>query len=426
MTERKRIAVVGAGAAGISAAWLLSKQHEVTLFEREQRLGGHTHTIVLENGPDAGTPIDTGFIVCNDKTYPNFHRFLADLGVPWRWSDMSFGFWDQRSGLQYAGTDLNGLFAQRTNLLNPQFLGMLWEIRRFCQSALGDRESISDRLTLGEYLRQRNFGEFFIRSYVIPMGAAIWSTAAGRMLRFPARTFIDFFKNHGLLSLKDRPRWQTVVGGSHSYLKAFQQKFPGKIHSGLRIAGIERDEHKVRIRLDGDGEGALTFDEVVIATHADQVLPLLAKPTEEEERLFGAWRYEKNRVVLHWDQRVLPPREAAWASWNYVRESTARDAEALSMTYHMNRLQGLQTRRQYCVTLNRQNPIPDRFIIRDLQYTHPLFTRRSISSQPRIAALDGQNRTFYCGSYHGYGFHEDAVASAVRVAARHRIGWPVS
>jgi predicted NAD/FAD-binding protein len=420
VTEKPlRIAVVGSGVAGISAAWLLAKRHEVTLFEKADRIGGHTNTVLIDDGPDAGTAIDTGFIVCNDKTYPNFHKFLDDLKVPWRWADMSFGYWDMATNLQYAGTNMDGLFAQRSNLLNPAFLKMLLEIRRFCRIAVEDRQSgYLDMLTLGEYLRRRRFKRYFVDHYIVPMGAAIWSTAAPRMLQFPARTFVDFFRNHGLLSIKDRPRWQTVVGGSHSYLKAFRARFKGRIETAAWIDSIHREPGSVTIRL-RDGE-VHAFDRVVIAVHADQVLPLLADPTAEEKAIFGVWKYEPNRVTLHWDKRVLPPNRRAWASWNYVREpkTGGERRQALSMTYHMNRLQGLQTTRQYCVTLNREQPIPPRFILQEIDYTHPLYTNQSIATQEQLPTLSGKNDTFYCGSYHGYGFHEDAVKSAVAVAEK--------
>jgi predicted NAD/FAD-binding protein len=418
-----RIAVVGAGVAGISSAWLLSKSHQVTLFEKDSRIGGHTHTILVPDGPDAGTPVDTGFIVCNDKTYPNFHQFLRELQVPWRWSDMSFGFWDMTNGLMYAGTNLNGLFAQRSNLANPRFLRMLLEIRRFSVQALRDlRTGDADGLTLGAYLKAHGFSGFFTQSYVLPMGAAIWSTSAKQMLHFPARTFIDFFRNHGLLSIKDRPKWQTVVGGSHEYLKAFRRKFSGTIRSGVTIDSIHRGAEIVTLRM-SDGE-VHQFDRLVMAVHADQVLPLLADSTPEERAIFGAWTYEKNRVVLHTDARVLPPNRRAWASWNYVREPRRQgDEPALSMTYHMNNLQGLRTRQQYCVTLNRREPIPDKHVIREIDYTHPRFTRRAVATQRDLPRLNGRHLTYYAGSYHGYGFHEDAVKSAVEVARHFGISW---
>jgi len=411
-----RIAVIGSGISGIVAAHLLQRRHAVTLFEKKSYVGGHTNTVNVDDGPDAGTPVDTGFIVCNDKTYPTFHRFLKDLGVRWRWADMSFGFHDETTGLQYAGTTLSGLFAQPVNALNPRFLHMLWEIRRFSRLALRDLGNHRlDRISLGWYLRRHRFGAGFIDNFIVPMGAAIWSTRADRMLRFPAWTFIRFFKNHGLLELKDRPRWQTIVGGSQSYVRAFLARFAGTVRLNARLAAVIRSESGVTIRHD-DGQDE-HFDQVVIAAHADEVLRVLGDPTPDERRLFGAWRYERNRVVLHTDEAVMPPNRRAWASWNYTREARADRGAALSMTYDMNRLQGLKTRRRYLVTLNRKGPIHESRVLREFHYRHPLYTTASIATQPEIAALGGTNNTWFCGSYHGFGFHEDGAKSGAAVAA---------
>lgn len=413
-----KVAVIGAGVAGLVAAWEIAKKdHDVTIFERRQRLGGHTHTWVLERGIDAGAAIDTGFIVCNNKTYPNFHRFLAELGVRARWADMSFGFHDEDTGLQYAGTSLNGLFADRRNVVSPGFWVMLKDIRRFCRLALGDLESdpaALSRMTLGAWLRRQRINRRTVDDYLVPMGAAIWSTPAAKMLEFPALSYIRFFRNHGLLSLKDRPRWQTVKGGSHSYLVAFSQAFEGDIRLGARIETIKRGGDGVVIRHEGGAEER--FDRVVIAVHADQVLPLLEKPTLAERRLFGAWSYEDNHVVLHSDESVMPPNRRAWASWNYTREKGARGDAPLSMTYWMNNLQGLDTMEEYFVTLNRQGAIRDDCIVQEFRYFHPTYTRRSLSTQPFLPRLNGRRNTWYCGSYFSYGFHEDATKSAVLAA----------
>lgn len=422
--KRLRIAVVGAGISGIAAALLLSEKHDVTLFEKRDRLGGHTHTITLDSGPDAGLAVDTGFIVCNDKTYPTFHRFLKRLGVRWRWSDMSFGYHDEESGLHYAGTSLNGLFAQRRNFANPSFIGMLLEIRRFCAQAVSDLNNPRiESETLAQYLRRHRFNRYFINNYLIPMGAAIWSTRSGKMMQFPAATLIRFFHNHGLLSIKDRPRWQTVVGGSHSYLTAFRRQFPGKIRLGASISTILREPQRVTI---GFSDGAAEhFDHVVIGVHGNQVLGLLGDPSAEEQRLFGAWGYERNSVVLHTDVNVLPPSRRAWASWNYVREKGSGKDSRLSMTYYMNMLQGLKTPRHYCVTLNRNAPIREDRIIRELVYAHPLYTRESRGTQEPLRALSGRNRTSWCGAYFGYGFHEDGVKSGEAVAREFGLSLPM-
>ena len=417
MNERQRVAVVGAGVAGIVSAWLISQRHDVVLFERKNYLGGHTNTVTIDHGPDEGTRIDTGFIVCNDKTYPVFHRFLKSLAVPWRWSDMSFSYYNERTGFHYAGTDLNGLFAQRKNLFNPQFYAMLLEIVRFSRAGLRDLHSAHlDHITLGDYLDEKGFSRNFRQNYLIPMGAAIWSTPPGKMLRFPAKNFLRFFKNHGLLSMRDRPRWQTVVNGSKTYVEAFERQFSGQVRCQARIEKIARSGEGIElIHDDGSRE---PFDHVVMGVHADQVLPLLENPTEDERRLFSAWRYEKNSVVLHTDIQVLPPARRAWASWNYTRERSATKRNPLSMSYYMNRLQGLKTQRDYSVTLNRGQRIPDEHIVRELCYSHPLYTPESIATQKELPTLNGKERTYFCGSYFRFGFHEDAVRAGAD-AARH-------
>ncbi|MCC5877992.1 MAG: FAD-dependent oxidoreductase [Candidatus Sumerlaeia bacterium] len=416
-----RVAVVGAGVAGIVASWEISRKHEVTLFEKRSRLGGHTHTWLLDEGPDAGTAIDSGFIVCNNKTYPNFHRFLAELGVRVRWADMSFGFHDEGSGLQYAGSSLDALFADRMNLLNPRFLRMLMDIRRFCRQALKDleeRPAELARMTLAAYLKKHRINRATVEDYLVPMGAAIWSTPANKMLRFPALAYIRFFRNHGLLSLKDRPRWQTVAGGSHSYLMAFAEHFQGEIRLDSRIDTIKRNNNGITIRHhDGHEE---QFDRVVLAVHADQVLPLLEEPTKREDRLFSTWKYESNIVVLHSDESVMPPNRRAWASWNYTREQGADKSAPLSMTYWMDNLMGLKTRRNYFVTLNRQGDIDPAMIVREFVYAHPIYTRKSIATQKHLPALNGTRNTWYCGSYFFNGFHEDATRAALLAAGDFR------
>lgn len=416
-----RVAVVGAGVAGIVASWEISRNHDVTLFEKRTRLGGHTHTWLLDEGPDAGTPIDTGFIVCNNKTYPNFHRFLAELGIRVRWADMSFGFHDERTGLQYAGTSLNALFADRRNIVSPRFLQMLMDIRRFCRQALEDLEKRPNelaRMTLAAYLKKHRINRATVEDYLIPMGAAIWSTPANKMMQFPALSYIRFFRNHGLLSLKDRPRWQTVAGGSHSYLMAFAEHFNGTIRLESRIDTIRRSGDGVTIRhKDGTEEH---FDRVVLAVHADQVLALLEKPTERESKLFGAWSYETNAVVLHSDDSVMPPNRRAWASWNYTREQDADRSAPLSMTYWMDNLMGLNTRRHYFVTLNRQGEIDPKRVVQEFVYAHPVYTRKSLATQKHLPSVNGKLNTWFCGSYFYNGFHEDATRAALLAAGDFR------
>jgi predicted NAD/FAD-binding protein len=410
------VAVVGAGVAGIAAAHELAKAgHDVTLFEKNGYVGGHTNTIVLDEGPDAGASVDTGFIVLNERTYPNFHRFLAELGVAWRWSDMSFGYYDANSGLQYSGADLSGLFADRFNAVSPSFLSFVADVARFGGRAERDLESGAlSGLTLGAYLSEGRWSAAFRDHYLVPVGAAVWSTGLSGMLDFPAESFIRFFKNHDLLSLTSRVRWQTVVGGSHSYVKAFLARFPGTTVRGADVESVRRFDGGAEVRV--RGEAPRRFDRVVIAAHADEALALLADPSDDERRLLGAWTYNRNRTLLHCDESFLPPNARAWASWNYRRERGEDGADGVSVTYDMNRLQGLTTSRRYLVTLNpRVEPRPGT-VLREFDYRHPAYTFSAIRSQEGLRALNGTRATWYCGAYLGYGFHEDAVVSALAVA----------
>ncbi len=406
------IAVIGGGVAGLSAAFLLQEKFKVTLFEKNDYVGGHTNTIVIPSGPDAGTPVDTGFIVLNDRTYPTFHRFLQRLGVSARASDMSFGFYDEGTGLQYAGSDLNGLFAQRRNLFRPDFHRMLWDIRRFGKEGLEDLKRGATAPTLGKYLESKRFSKEMIDRYLLPMGSAIWSTPPGEIWEFPTETFLNFFKNHGLLDLSDRPQWQTVVGGSQSYVRAFLKAFRGEVRKGSGVSSLRREGEGVVLR---QGNREERFDKAVVAAHADEALMLLEDPSDEERRLLGAWRYQDNHTVLHSDVTVLPPNRRAWASWNYVAEKDAPPGGKTSLTYYMNRLQGLTTQKTYCVTLNRSVPPREEETIREFFYHHPTYSLASVKSQSELPRLNGVRNTYFCGSYFGYGFHEDAVKAGVAV-----------
>lgn len=412
-----KIAIIGTGIAGISAAQLLHRDHEVEIFEKRTRLGGHTATHVLESGPDQGIGIDTGFIVCNNWTYPNFHRFLESLDVPVRDTDMSFGYYSEDSGLQYAGTTLNGLFAQRKNLIHRPFLRLVRDFIRF--NKIGQSYINSAKLPQGsvrEMLDEHNFSQEFIDDYLVPMGGAIWSSSNEDILSFPASLFLRFFKNHGLLNTIHRPTWQTVLGGSHSYLKSFEKQFQGKIHLGIESIRVSRQEDHVHLHYDGQTH---VFDKVIFATHADQVLPILEDARPEEQAAFQPWAYLKNKVVLHTDSTVMPSNQRAWASWNFVRESGMSVHHPASLTYDMNRLQGLQTESHYLVTLNRIQPIPEDKIIKEFTYYHPNFTLDSLASVEKIQGLNGQNQCYFVGSYHGFGFHEDACKSSVDMVAQH-------
>jgi uncharacterized protein len=422
MSSERHVIVVGAGISGLVSAWLIGKHHKVTLIEKESKIGGHTNTIVIPSGADAGTSVDTGFIVCNDQTYPTFHAFREALGVPWRWSDMSFGFECERSGLQYSGRGLGGLFAQKRRIFSPRYLRFLNEIRTFCIQGLKDilDDSVSLDESLGSYIRRHKYSTDLVQDYIIPMGAAIWSTPAKGMLEFPVHSFLRFCKHHGLLALKDRPKWQTIVGGSHQYLKAFESKWSaqtnnkGEIHCGAAVVSIDRNANGVTVVL-SDGQ-SISGTDLVLAVHSDEVLALLNNPSHQEQEVFKGWRYQPNLAVLHYDTRMLPSVSAARASWNYRREVGTFGEEALSVTYDMNRLQGLTTKEHYLVTLNSNAKIDDRKVVREINYTHPLYSVEALKSQLAIPALQGEQRTWYCGAYCGWGFHEDGAKAGLAVA----------
>ena len=412
----QHVAVVGGGVAGIVAAHLLQETHQVSLFEQNDYLGGHTHTITIPDGPDAGTPVDTGFIVFNEATYPYFIGFLEELKVPWRETDMSFGFHCRQTDFYYAGNTLNGLFGQRANLLRPQFYRFLLEIGRFCRQGTTDVSSGEDHGTLAEYVSRHQFMPFMVDNYLKPMAAAIWSAPTGQVTAFPALSFLQFFRNHGLLSLHNRPRWRTVAGGSNSYVSAFLNRFSGTVHLNAAIKRIVRNDDGVQIEF-SDGHQQ-HFDQIVIATNADQALQLLGDPTAEETRLLGPWRYEANSTVLHTDQSVLPPVSRAWSCWNFRREAEGDAEQPAYVTYSMNLLQGLKTDRHYLVTLNRPGDYNPEQVIATMQYHHPTYTGASIATQAELPSLNGCRRTCFCGSYFGYGFHEDAVRSSYQAVAQ--------
>ena len=409
-----RIAVIGAGVAGLTAAYILQRKHQVTLFEKNDYLGGHTHTVTVPQGPDQGTPVDTGFIVMNHRNYPLLTRLFQKLGVELRDSEMSFGYWDELTGLQYSGGGLNGLFAQRSNVLRPAFIRMVREIFRFFREAERDMASgVLREMTLGEYLRCGGYSEMFIRHHLIPMAAAIWSTPDRQMMEFPAESFIQFFHNHGLLTVNERPQWRTVMGGSHCYVRKMLADFTGEVRVSAPVASVRRFDDRVVV--DTATGPAGEFDGVVIAAHADEALGLLADPSDLERQLLGAWTYQANDTVLHTDSVVMPPLRRVWSSWNYTRERGDDPLGPATLTYDMNRLQGLRTHEPLFVTLNRQGPIAaDRILFRTV-YHHPTYSRKALAAQQELPTLNGQRRTWFCGSYFGYVFHEDAVRSAIEL-----------
>lgn len=406
-----RIAVVGSGIAGLGAAARLHPDHEVTVFESDHWIGGHTHTIDVDDG-DAPVAVDTGFIVFNEWTYPNFCRMLDALGVKSQPSAMSFSLVDERAGLEYNGTSLNALFAQRRNALRPSFLGMLVDILRFNAAARRYLADDSGALTLGEFLRERRYGRAFTERYIVPMGRAIWSAEDDALLGFPARFFFDFFERHGFLSIDDRPQWRAVCGGSRAYVQALVAPFAARIRTGARVERVERDPSGVTLRV--AGAAAERFDAVVIACHSDQALSMLAHPTNEERAVLGAFGYQDNDVVLHTDQSLLPSRPLARAAWNY--RLCAPERSACTLTYDMNVLQDLRARRRYLVSLNLTDRISPDTILGRWTYAHPVYTPEAVRAQERHGDISGQNRTFYCGAYWRYGFHEDGLVSGLRAA----------
>ncbi|TCK08126.1 NAD(P)/FAD-dependent oxidoreductase [Marinobacterium mangrovicola] len=407
------IAVIGSGISGMSCAWLLNQHHKVTLFEKDDRIGGHSNTATL--GLDNRTvQVDTGFIVYNPVNYPNLVRLFDHLGVPNTDTDMSFAVSSRGGQLEYSGCGLGGFFAQRSNLLRPSHWGLMREILRFYRDAprLMEEVQISGE-TLGDMLDRGGYSRAFIEDHLVPMGAAIWSTPADQMLQYPALTFLRFCQNHGLVQLKDRPQWRTVEGGSREYVSRLMEPLEGRIKLNSRIHRIHREGGQIVVEhLHGKRE---TFDHVVLACHADQALELLAAPTAEERRLLSCFPYQRNRAILHSDPALMPERRRAWASWNYLSEPDAEDSP-LSVTYWMNRLQPLNTDRDLFVTLNPIREPATELIHRSYLYDHPQFSLQSIEAQGELWNLQGRQNTWFCGAWFGYGFHEDGLQSGLAVA----------
>ena len=398
-----KIAIIGAGISGLTAAYYLRKMHDITVYEAEGRIGGHTATVDVEHG-GRNYAIDTGFIVYNDWTYPRFIELLSEIGVETQPTEMSFSVRCDDSGLEYGGNNLNTLFAQRRNLLKPSFHGMLRDILRFNREAVADLDSgrISAATTLGEYLEARGYGDAFRFQYLLPMGCAIWSASTRSMLEFPLLFFTRFFKNHGLLSVNDRPQWHVIKGGSRAYLEPLTREFSDSIQLNARIGSVM-----------ADGRSRM-YDQVVFACHSDQALTLLDDATLAEREALGAVPYQPNEVVLHTDHGLLPRKRLAWSSWNYwLRE---RYQQRAVLTYNMNILQGLQADTTFCVTLNAGEAIAPAKVIQRFEYSHPVFSLESVAAATRINEINGRNRSWFAGAWLGNGFHEDGVVSGRRVA----------
>jgi predicted NAD/FAD-binding protein len=421
--QRFKVAVIGGGISGMTAAWRLAGTHEVHLYEAAPRLGGHTATIDVRRG-DEQLAIDTGFIVFNDRTYPHFCALLAQLGVASRPTPMTFSVSDHATGIEYAGTNLDTLFAQRRNLWSPRFLAMVRDILRFNRSAerhLQTSPELAD-ITLGEYLRRFGYSDAFRDWYLLPMGGAIWSANRAQMDAFPLQFFVRFFRNHGLLDLRNRPQWRTIEGGSRAYIEPLTAPYRDSIHLATPVQQVRRLQGGTRVALT-TARGQELFDEVIFACHSDQALAMLADATRAEREVLGAIPYTRNEVVLHTDVAMLPRNPRCWSSWN---ASLGRSADALpALTYNMNILQGLKSRSTWCVTLNQTALIRPDCIEGIYHYEHPLFTPAGVRAQQRWYEINGVNGAWFCGAWWRNGFHEDGVWSALRVAdairARHNL-----
>ncbi|MBF4991786.1 NAD(P)/FAD-dependent oxidoreductase [Methylophilus sp. QUAN] len=402
------IAIIGGGIAGNTLAYHLHQQHQITLFEANDYIGGHTHTHQVEVGGETHA-VDTGFIVFNDKTYPQFERLLREAGVAWRDSSMSFSVRNELTGLEYNGTTFNSLFAQRRNLLSPAFYRMVRDILRFNKQSLS-LLAPGTEIALGEYLQQHGYSRQFIRDYIIPMGAAIWSTDAEQMLQFPARFFVRFFHHHGMLTIDQRPQWRTIVGGSAAYLQKLTAGYRDRIELNCPVASVQR--HAQGVTLNTKNGQSLTFDYVFFACHSDEALRILGvEATAAESDILAAIPYQDNTVYLHTDARLMPKRKLAWAAWNY--HVTPSPSGKVQVTYNMNILQGIQSAEPLLVTLNYTDAIDPAKIIKKLHYRHPLYTLQGARAQARHADISGHNRTGYAGAYWRNGFHEDGVVSAL-------------
>ena len=408
-----RIAIVGAGVSGLVVAHLLHKEHAITVFEAAGYAGGHTNTVRVDTAEET-LHVDTGFIVFNDRNYPHFERLLGRLGVACQPSAMSFSVSDGRGDFEYSSGSPNGLFAKRAHLLAPAFHRMVVDLGRFNRAARRLLSEQSEDPSLGDWLERQRFSRAFVERLIVPQVAAVWSADPEQRWRFPARFLLEFFDNHGMLSFTGRPSWRTVSGGSARYVEALVRPFANCLRLDSAVDSVTRTDDHVAVAV--RGREPERFDEVVFATHADQALSMLTDASELEREILGSIPYQPNEAVLHTDARLLPRRPRAWASWNY--HLLDRPSGRTAITYHMNRLQSLRTNTQLCVTLNRTAAIDPAKVIGTYSYAHPVFTAEGVSAQRRSEQISGRNRTNFCGAYWGWGFHEDGVNSALRVAGR--------
>ncbi|MBL8483953.1 MAG: FAD-dependent oxidoreductase [Rhodocyclaceae bacterium] len=408
----QRIAVIGSGIAGLSAAWLLARRHQVTLFEAAARAGGHSNTVQVLLGGAGAQPVDTGFIVYNEAAYPNLSALFAHLGVPTQSTEMSFAVSLDDGALEYSGSDLAGLFAQRGNLVNLRFWSMLRDLLRFYREAPVQAANAGMQ-TLDAYLDARGYGRAFRDDHLYPMAAAIWSTPAAQIGRYPLAAFVRFCENHQLLKLGRREAWRTVTGGSREYVQRMTAAIRSSLRLGQPVVGVLREAAGVKIAT-AAGVVPERFDQVVIATHADQALQMLDQPTADEQRLLGAFGYSRNYAVLHQDATLMPQRRAVWSAWNYLADRGR--ADSLCVTYWMNRLQNLQSEKPLLVTLNPMREPRAGEVLYEKHYEHPLFDAAALAAQSQLWSLQGKRRSWFCGAYFGAGFHEDGLQAGLAVA----------
>ena len=405
-----RIAIIGAGISGLVSAYLLCREHEIVVYEANDYIGGHTHTIDVD-ARGKRYPVDTGFIVFNKKTYPNFVKLMKRLSVSWQPSRMSFSVRCEKTGLEYSPTSPNALFAQRRNCFRPAFLRMLLDIFRFRRASEHLMQSQDSAMTLGEYLRKGGYSQWFQRYFIIPMGSAIWSADPNRFQDFPARSFAAFFHNHGFLQLRNQPQWLVIRGGSKKYVEKLTASFKDRIRLACPVVAVSR--HGAHIEVQSREGDVQRFDQCIIAAHSDQALSMVADPTENEREVLSAIAYQENRTVLHTDSSLLPHHRSCWASWNSFLPK--EEGYGSTLTYHMNTLQTLHAPVDFCVSLNQERAIEPGKTIRELIYHHPVYTPRGIAAQKRFHEISGKDRIHFCGAYWGYGFHEDGVKSALAV-----------
>jgi len=416
----QRIAVIGSGVSGLVAAYYLARRHEVVLFEAQDRLGGHVNTVRIGSdfGPDAGLPVDTGFIVFNDRTYPHFIHFLSNLGIQGSPTDMSFSYSDPGRDFAYAGTGLSGLFAGPKNVFSPGFWAFLMAILRFNRRALRDLGSGDlEDMTLDKYLDHIRASRRLRRDYLGPMTQAIWSAPESKAMDFPASSFLRFFDHHGLLSRPGTVQWRYIQGGSQTYVQAFQAVFPGRIRLNTPVQAVDRQDPDGPVVRWLDGEER--FDSAVIAVHADQALDLLKDADDLENQALAPWKYSQNRTVLHQDPSLMPHNQKAWACWNVLQPAADQTNQKVQVTYWMNKLQRLPAKDQWLVSLNPDQDCAPGTEVYTTMYEHPVYTLESAAAQRLLPSISGRRNTYFCGSYHGYGFHEDGARSAVDVVHKH-------